>query len=185
MSSPAREYRMRNGRSFSVKPCIEAGTAHTREHLKAQIAEALHSLSCRSRWHRFASPVARLTDDQLEHLVDLDGKDRVAWCALTGSGQDERGIGLARYIRFAERPAAAEFAVTVIDEFQRQGVGRALLEHLLRSAAENGLDTLEGFVMPSNRAMLALAARFDGRVEQADDYLLKVVLPVRQAPSDA
>jgi GNAT superfamily N-acetyltransferase len=169
---------MNNGRAFCVMPCIEAGTAHTREYLKAQIAEALQSLSCRSRWHRFASPVERLSEDQLDYLVDLDGKDRVAWCALTGSAANERGIGLARYIRSSGRPEAAEFAVTVIDEFQRQGVGRVLLEQLLLSAAENGIETLEGFVMPSNRAMLALAARFAGVVEQADALLLKVSLPV-------
>jgi GNAT superfamily N-acetyltransferase len=40
---------------------------------------------------------------------------------------DGRGVGIARYIRDAEDPQAAEVAVTVLDHWQRRGLGTELL----------------------------------------------------------
>ena len=157
-SKPAR-LAMKDGTPYSVQPCVEQGTAHTAEFLKTQIASALEKLSVQSRWQRFASPMARLTDAQLDYLTRLDGKDRVAWCATVERDGDEHGIGLARYVRLAHDPGVAEFAVTVVDEYQAQGIGYALMTKLKETARENGLTTLRGYVLPSNRRMLALCRR--------------------------
>lgn len=159
---------MKDGTPYTVQPCVEQGTAHTAEFLKTQIASALDKLSVQSRWQRFASPIARLTDAQLDYLTRLDGKDRVAWCAAVERDGDEHGIGLARYIRLADDPGVAEFAVTVVDEFQAQGIGYALLTKLKETARDNGLTALRGYVLPSNRHMLALCRRLGANISTPD-----------------
>ena len=58
----------------------------------------------------------------------------------------------------------AEFALTVIDEFQGQGIGRALLTRLIQTARDNGLSTLRGHVLSGNRIMLSLCRSFDAEL---------------------
>ena len=173
---------MKDGTPYAVQPCVEQGTAHTAEFLKTQIASALGKLSVQSRWQRFASPMARLTDAQLDYLTRLDGKDRVAWCAAVERDGDEHGIGLARYVRLADEPAVAEFAVTVVDEFQAQGVGYALLTKLQETARDNGLTSLRGYVLPSNRRMLALCRRLGADISTPDSGFVTVEIALNGPP---
>ncbi len=70
----------------------------------------------------------------LDHLVDeVDGVDHVA-LALVAVDRDGVGVpaGVARMIRYRDRPTAADVAVTVFDEWQGRGVATALLDELLR-----------------------------------------------------
>jgi hypothetical protein len=57
-----------------------------------------------SRYRRFLSPIARLTEDQLSYLVDVDHHDHEALIALHGDDVE----GVARYVRPAQVAAANE-----------------------------------------------------------------------------
>ena len=57
------------------------------------------------------------------------------------------------------RPGAAEIALTVLDEFQRQGIGGIMLRHLVALARAAGLSTLIAEVLPDNTAMLRVFER--------------------------
>ena len=158
---------MNNGTPYEIRPCLDPDLHTTRLLLKEQIRQAMQCLSSESRWQRFASPVHELSESQLDHLTDLDGSDRVAWCAAIIHKGTVTGIGLARYIRCREDPNIAEFAVTVIDAYQGQGIGTALLGRLLRTASTNGIHLLRGYVNPGNKRMLTLGQRLGGRATQS------------------
>lgn len=182
---------MNDGTRYRVQPCVEKGTAHTAEHLKAQIARGLDSLSVQSRWDRFASPIAHFSDQQLDYLTDLDGKDRVAWCASIERNGAEQGIALARYVRLAADEMTAEFAITVVDDYQGRGIGYAMLQQLMHSACDNGLTLLRGYVLPGNRRMLALAKRAGARLHiRGTDFIVAEIaldgtrLKAGKAPAD-
>ena len=67
------------------------------------------------RNRRFLSSVPHLTDAMLDHLVDdVDGIDHVA-LAFVVLDDDNLGtpVGVARMIRYTDRPTAADLAVTV------------------------------------------------------------------------
>lgn len=157
-----------------MQPCVEPGTTHTRAFLKAQINEAIGCMSAESRWQRFATPLTELSDSQLDYLTNVDGVDRVAWCAAVLEEHGERGIGLARYVKTPEQQGVAEFALTVVDEFQGQGVGYALLKKLMEAARENGLKVLRGYSLPGNRRMLSLCKRIDACVQSEDFSLMTI-----------
>lgn len=178
LQTSAVSLRMKDGTRYRVQLCVEPGSACSREMLKVRIVEAMHHLSSQSRWQRFAAPVSHLSDSQLSYLADLDNKLRVAWCASTVRDGGDLGIGLGRYIALPEDLAVAEFALTVIDEFQGRGVGRELLKHLIESAGQNRIHSLCGYVLPGNRSMLALSRRFGASVEQQDAETIKVIIPV-------
>jgi acetyltransferase len=54
------------------------------------------------------------------------------------------------------RPGVAEVAVAVADEWQRCGIGRALIAAAVEWAANHGIDRLEASLLWGNAAMLGL-----------------------------
>ncbi|MCG7903916.1 MAG: GNAT family N-acetyltransferase [Candidatus Thiodiazotropha weberae] len=159
---------MNNGIQCRVQPCVEPNTRHTTEFLKKQIEIGFRHMSARSRFSRFAAALDHLTDQQLDYLTDLDGKDRVAWCASITREDEESGIGIARYINIPNEAKMAEFAITIVDDYQGQGVGYQLLNKLLETAKLNGFQILRGYVLMSNSAMLALCKRFESKKSSVD-----------------
>jgi len=168
---------MQNGTPYEIHTCLDQGLQFTPQHLREEIRNALKCLSVQSRWQRFASPVQELSEKQLDHLTSLDGKNRVACCAVITQDNKYRGIGLARYIRLPEEAGVAEFAVTVLDEFQSQGIGRALLQQLIESAQKNGLKVLRGYVLPSNKGMLKLCRQLQANIG-SEDRFVRADIPV-------
>lgn len=164
MPNQSHERILSDGTPYELHLCVEPGSPFTPQHLRQQLQQAVKHMSAQSRWQRFAAPVHKLSEQQLDHLTDLDGCDRLAWCAFTVGSRGSGGIGLARYVRLAHPGNVAEFAITVLDGFQGQGVGRTLLDQLIRSAREHGIATLRGYLTPGNRRMLRLCRHYQATV---------------------
>src|SRR5712692_6601197 len=111
------------------------------------LIEAVAAMSERTVYFRFFSPLKRLPD-ALAH--------RLAVVATTHKpGGKERIIGVARYDRAADTDVA-ETAVAVVDQFQRRGLGSALLTILGKVALEHRIKTFTLIVLPENQQMLGL-----------------------------
>ena len=119
------------------------------------LRRGLERLSDESRYRRFLSPVSRLNQSQLRYLTDLDHHDHEALIALEPDSGE--ALGVARYVRTA--PEAAEFAVTVIDDWQGRGLGSALLDLLAGRAREEGITHFGALVLAENEEMLELLRR--------------------------
>lgn len=178
MQSSRQKLTLRDGRCCYVQLCSEAGDDHDMARLREGIRSAWSHLSPRSRYYRFGYVASELTRRQLDYLVDLDNRDRLAWCAATENGVEATGIGLARYVRLGSEPGVAEFAITVVDEYQHAGLGSQLLARLLDSAARAELELLRGYVKRDNVAMIALARKYGG-IEHLEDEWLRIDIPVR------
>ncbi|HEX6247934.1 MAG TPA: GNAT family N-acetyltransferase [Nocardioidaceae bacterium] len=121
---------------------------------------AYEQLSPETQRHRFLTPVPRLTEEMLHHLVDeVDGVDHVALVLFV---LDEQHLGepagVARMIRYRDDPTAADVAVTVIDEHQGRGVASALLTELLQQRPQ-GVVRIVTEVSADNPASLAMLRR--------------------------
>lgn len=162
---------MKNGAPYEIHPCIDPQMHFTTALWREEIKKGFKSMSAQSIWQRFATGLNELSEQQLDYLTDIDGKDRVAFCAVIIQQDSYRGIGLSRYIKLKDETDIAEFSVTVIDEFQNQGIGRALLAQLIESAQTNGFKVLRGFVLPSNKAMLALCKRFQATTAKDGTFI--------------
>ena len=124
------------------------------------LRKGYETLSAQSRNRRFLSSVPHLTDSMLGHLVDeVDGIDHVA-LAFVAFDDDNVGtpVGVARMIRYADRPTEADLAVTVLDDWQGRGVATALLEELAR-ARPVGVTRIVTTVAADNAASLAMLRR--------------------------
>jgi RimJ/RimL family protein N-acetyltransferase len=142
------------------------------------LSEHYEHLSAESRLHRFLGAVPHLTEELLDHLVDdVDGVDHIALVlfALPEEG-DEEPAGIARIVRYKDRPTAADVAVTVADAWQGRGVATVLLEALMRRRPV-GVTEIVTEVAADNAASLAMLKRLgEVRVTPSGRGTLSVVV---------
>jgi nucleotide-binding universal stress UspA family protein len=119
------------------------------------LAAGFERLSPESRYRRFFGPMKELKERDLDRLTRVDHRDHEALVAVdeaTGGG-----VAVARYVRTA--PGEAEPAVVVADDWQRRGVGAALLEALAARAVEEGIERFRAPVLAQNTSAIALLKR--------------------------
>jgi RimJ/RimL family protein N-acetyltransferase len=121
------------------------------------LTEAFEQLSETSRYRRFFSVKPRLSEQSLAFFTDVDHRDHEALVAVTPDSG--KLVGVARFIRDPREPDQAEVAVTVIDSWQRRGLGTALLHNLAERAAQEGIRQFTADILAENQPMLTLAHR--------------------------
>jgi RimJ/RimL family protein N-acetyltransferase len=130
---------------------------------RQRLAEGFESASPDSIFRRFLSPVPHLSKGQLEYLTAIDHDRHEALIAVDpDSGQS---FGTARYVRYADDPETAEFAVGVGDRWMGLGLGTALLGALVERAREAGVSRLTGVIQPDNTAIKRLLEKVAGGYE--------------------
>ncbi len=136
------------------------------------IAEQFAKLSDQSRYMRFFSSIRSLSDSQLKYLANVDNLNHVMITVSALPDDMHSGMGLGRYIRLQEHPHIAEFAITVVDKYQHQGVGSLLLQLLIEHARGNDIEILRGYVLASNAPMLRLFELYGFESTESEDGLL-------------
>jgi len=63
-----------------------------------------------------------------------------------------------RYVSNPDRQSC-EFALAVADNWQKQGIGRQLMQRLMSIARDRGIEIMEGEVLANNTKMLHLCER--------------------------
>jgi RimJ/RimL family protein N-acetyltransferase len=118
------------------------------------LADGFARLSARSRQMRFLTPKKELSPAELRYFTDVDHHDHEAIGALNQA--NGRGVGIARYVRDASDPQAAEIAVTIVDDWQGRGLGAELLSQLSDRARQEGIRRFTALVAAGNTAMTGL-----------------------------
>ena len=137
-------------------------------------ADAEHLVSFHDRqsresiYFRYFTPRPRLSDEEIHHLTNVDGIDRMAFVA----DRDGELLGVARYDRYGTRPVA-EVAFFTDDRFHGRGIATLLLEYLAAYARDVGISRFEAHVLPTNRRMVRVftQAGFEASSEFADGVI--------------
>ena len=125
------------------------------------LADGFARLSAQSRQMRFLTTKKELSPAELRYFTDVDHHDHEALGALDHA--DGRGVGIARYIRDAQDPHAAEIAVTIVDDWQGRGLGTELLAQLSDRARQEGIRCFTALVAADNKAIDRAAAEHERR----------------------
>jgi RimJ/RimL family protein N-acetyltransferase len=171
-----RRIALRHGEQVLVRPIRNTDAAH--------VADGFARLSPRSRRARFLSGKNHLTAAELRYLTEVDHHNHEALCA--SSTADGRGVAIARYIRLVDDRHAAEFALTIVDEWQHRGLGTQLLTLLASRARRAGIHRARALVAADNTAVVGLLQKLGAdlhlvhRELGAAEYEISLTLRSRQ-----
>ena len=132
------------------------------------LVELFESLSPRSVYLRFFTPLKRLPHSMLARFTQIDYDRHIALVALTESETNEKLLGVARVI-IGRNLREAEFSVVVSDPWQGKGIGAALLQRCLFIAKERGIQRIMGTVLAENTQMLALGRKLGFNIKKEQD----------------
>jgi GNAT superfamily N-acetyltransferase len=171
---------------YGVRRVLSDGSAVVVRPLEPEDADVLYGvfeqLGAASREARFLAPKPRLTEADLLQLLAVDHVDHEALVAL--SADDCRPVGIARFIRAAGNPDAAEVAIEVADCWQSRGLGTLLVGALLGRARELGVSRFTVVMARDNQAAARLMRRSAGHAELVEvdahtaDYVVYPHAPV-------
>lgn len=127
---------------------------------KNKILDGFKRLSQQSRYNRFLGVRSELSEKELDFLSNPDGRRHVALAiAILGDDQKETPAGVARFIVNESLPSEAELGITIMDEFQGQGLGEILLKALIEQAKSLHIKKFTGQIDASNKAMIHLISK--------------------------
>ena len=119
---------------------------------RAELLAAVGRTSEQSLYRRFFAVKGSFTEPEIAFFLNIDFINHVALVAVLEELERPRIIGGGRYI--VVQPGQAEVAFVVVDQYQGQGIGSALLRHLATLARTAGIDELIAEVLPDNISML-------------------------------
>ncbi|MCL1048948.1 acetate--CoA ligase family protein [Shewanella abyssi] len=142
-----------------------------------------NSLSDEDRYKRYFGVRSKMTHEEMAVLTQIDYAREMAFIA-TSKGDDGEDITLGA-IRASIDPdnTEAEFAMAVRSNHQGQGLGKLLLEKLIRYYRNNGTEVLTGFTLFENRNMASLAKHLGFTVTfDMEERLIKMHMNLKTKP---
>jgi RimJ/RimL family protein N-acetyltransferase len=119
---------------------------------RADLLAAVGRTSEQSLYRRFFAVKGSFTEPEIAFFLNIDFVNHVALVAVLEELGRPRIVGGGRYI--VVQPGRAEVAFVVVDQYQGQGIGSALLRHLATLARRAGIHELIAEVLPENTSML-------------------------------
>jgi acetyltransferase len=166
-----KEVEAAGGRRLLLKPIQPTDEAHYRAFVAAITPED---------WRlRFFSPSKNISPDFLARFTQIDYARAMAFVAMRPDTGEI--VGISRLVADPDY-VKGEYAVLVRSDLKGQGIGWALMQHLIAYAKAEGLSVLEGDVLSENVQMLAMCRRlgFDVRGKSDDYGVCHVTLPLAQ-----
>jgi len=145
-SAYSAHHSLRDGRGIEIRAL--------RHDDRSDLISAIEGASDQSIYRRFFGARRHFTEQEISFFLNIDFVNHVALVAVADNGGRSQIAGGGRYI--VVQPGQAEIAFFVMDEYQRQGLGTALMKHLGVLARDAGIRKLIAEVLPENTAMLTV-----------------------------
>src|SRR5262245_26447395 len=94
---------------------------------RAGLTAAVERASADTLYRRFFTVKRRFSQKEIDFFMNVDFVEHVALVAVVKEGGQPVIVGAGRYVVVA--PGKAELAFAVIDQYQGQGIGAALMRH--------------------------------------------------------
>jgi GNAT superfamily N-acetyltransferase len=125
---------------------------------------------------RFFVTKRQFSDKETAFFMNIDFVNHVALVAEIDEDGGTAIVGGGRYV--VVESGQAEVAFTVVDAFQRQGIGAILVRHVVGLALAAGLKQLSADVLRDNRAMLNVLGKFGFQTRGMDPQVVHLTLPL-------
>jgi len=115
-------------------------------------------LSFRTRYFRHGRGSFEMGENEIRQMCSPDPASSIHLVVLHGSDNKRSIVGSGR-ILYQPGQKQSELTLTVSDSWQRRGVGRRLLDHLIDAARQMGHAKIVARILATNQPMLALVGR--------------------------
>ncbi len=156
----------------------------------ALLVELFAHMSAESRYRRFNQPLENpdpAVIDQYAHLMaKLEADEGAAWLVFadTPEGENKPVAGVRFMFLHPIDRREAEIAISVRDDYQNRGIGRALLIYAAEQARSAGVERFTGLVQLANEPVWAILRQSGLRIEREYDgpYVQVIVYLHEQSP---
>jgi acetyltransferase len=157
-----------DGRTLHLRPIRPEDFAQHKRFLARCSPEDLHA--------RFLSTFRELPDADIGRLTQIDYDREMAFIAEESLAQG--GAETLAVARVSSDPdnLEAEFAILVRSDFKRHGLGRLLLEKLIRYSRRRGTARLRSSVLSGNACMLGLGTALGFTTRLAERGIMEMCL---------
>ena len=160
-------FKLREGPATVIRPIRPEDEPLMKELLKTSSEQTLTM--------RFFRKISEMSHDQLTRYCHVDYDRELSFVAIMRNGGKERIIGEVRMSRLPDLESA-EMAVVVGDQWQGQGIGKALCLHCIKIAKELGIKNMYMEILQVNARMLYRAEKMGFRKVASDEDSVKVLL---------
>ncbi len=137
--------------------------------------ELLRNSSENTLTMRFFRKISDISHEELTRYCHVDYDREMSFVAVIREGDTEKMIGEVRMSRLPDLENA-EMAIVVGDQWQGQGVGKALSLHCIKIAKELGIKKMWMDILKINSRMLYRAEKMGFKKVSSDDDSIKVML---------
>ena len=168
-----------DGARYRIRPSGEGD--------RQRLLDCFKALSPDTRRLRFFNSKPTLTLEELDYFAGTDGQDHIACVAvrLDEQGREGEALGFARCVRLGQGSEVAEFSITVVDQVQGQGLGSALLDHIMVMARGVGIRRFRCEVLAENAGMRNLAQHLGGEPQWLGDGIVEYDCALPETPTPA
>jgi acetyltransferase len=175
---------------YAAKDELKCGTEviirAIRKSDKDVLQQIMRDVSAESRYFRFFCAKKQLTTQELRYFTEIDCDEHMG-LIVSLCDEDETPIAVGRYIKQTEleNAGSAELALLVREDFQRQGIGNLLLEHLANIATTKGISEFVCFIMSENSKMQSLlkGSRYPVRRQDGANSIVRFSVDLTQRSS--
>jgi len=162
--------KLKRGRTVQLRPI--------RPEDGESIQKMVQNMSAESRYFRFMHAINDLSPRMIAQFTKLDYDRQMAFVAVSDNGNGDV-VGVSRYTMTTDR-LSAEFAVSIDDDWQGQGLASALMKQVIAHAKAQNLQQLTGDVLATNNPMRGLmkSLGFNAIRDPNDKELLLYTLPL-------
>lgn len=155
-ASPRADYPRQYEKRFATRKGVSVLMRPIRVTDESKVSDLFYDLPDRTVYRRWLDKSKRASHKKILHFLDVDySKNMVLVVETAEEGKEPELVGVARY---HADPADnwAEVAFVVRVEWQEQGIGTEMLDHLILIAREKGIAGFAAEVSATNRTMLEL-----------------------------
>ena len=139
------------------------------------IDELLRTSSENTLMMRFFRKITDMSHEELTRYCHVDYDREISFVAVIREGDHEKIIAEVRISRLPDLENA-EMAIVVGDQWQGQGIGKALCMHGMKIAMETGIKKMWMDILQINSRMLNRAEKMGFKKVSSDGDSVKVVL---------
>lgn len=145
------------------------------EHMMIEFHKKLSEDSVYMRYFSNLKLTQRIAHDRLIRVCHIDYDREMVLIAThrLADGTDE--VIAAGRLSSVHGRKSAEYSLLVADEFQGHGIGTKLLNELIRIGKDEGLETIEAYMLRTNSGIIKISERLGFKIKPEDDVLHAVL----------